>query len=158
MKKAQLISLMTDLLVPCGFKKEGVNWILDNGSIVKTVDIQKSAFGNNFYINYGYILKSLPLVGIKRHVYLRLGSPIAEEGKKILDLLNFENEITDDQRIEGLKQMLSTHMLANFNAVDNEADILAELLKKPHLNNIPLIVKNHFKIPTGDSTAASGTS
>ena len=107
------------------------------------VNLQKSQFGNSFYINYGYILKSIPLEGMM-HIYNRVASKDGEEQQRIIELLDFENDITNGERSKELKKILLKKMLTKLQAVNTEEDLLNELSKRSTLNDIPLIVKKHF--------------
>lgn len=144
MEKKHLLAIIDALLLPLKFKRKGACWMLDNGCVEKHVDVQKSAFGNSFYINYGYILKSVPLDGLKWHLYHGLGSQDSAENQEITSLLNQDSDVSDTKRSIGLIDMLSKHMIAELNRLNTEEDILAELQSRPDLNNIPLVVKNHF--------------
>ena len=143
MEKEELVNILSEILVPTGFKKKGNYWVSNSNEITKMVNLQKSQFGNSFYINYGYILKSIPLEGMM-HIYNRVASKNVEEQQRIIELLDFENDITNGERSKELKKILLKKMLTKLQAVNTEEDLLNELSKRSTLNDIPLIVKKHF--------------
>jgi len=146
MEKKRLASILSEVLVPIGFKKKGNYWVINDVEITKMVNLQKSQFGNYFYINYGYILKSIPLDDIM-HIYNRVTSLDIDERNKIAFLLDLENSISDEERTEALKKILQSKLIEKIQMINTENDLLAELKKRPHLNDITLAVKKYFNLP-----------
>ena len=143
MKKEELTNLIDQELVLNGFKKKGNYWVINGEEITKMVNLQKSQFGNSFYINYGYILKSIPLSNMM-HIYNRVASSNYNENKRIKELLDLENKIPNEDRILELKQLIRDKLVRNIQAVNTEEDLLNELKKRPRLNDISIDVKKHF--------------
>ena len=56
MEKKDLINILSEMLVPIGFKRKGNYWVVNGDEITKMVNLQKSQYGNSFYINYDYIV------------------------------------------------------------------------------------------------------
>lgn len=133
-------------LSPKGFKKKGNYWVANSNEIAKMVNLQRSQFGNYFYINYGYILNSVPLSGLMMHIYKRVASLDKDENLRIDKLLDLENNIPDESRIQELKKLLFEKLIQNIDLVNTETDVLEELKKRPHLNNVSLVVKRHFNL------------
>lgn len=146
MGKKDLIKLLDEIFVPLGFKRKGNNWVLNSDELSKLINLQKSNYSNAFYINYGYIIKGLELT-TTTHVENRLASTNKEEQKRITDLLDLETEIPTDQRLAELKKLITDKIAVQMQSVNIEADLLNDLRKRPHLNNIPLVVKRHFNLP-----------
>lgn len=146
MEKKQLASILSEVLVPIGFKKKGNYWVVNGAEITKMVNLQKSQFNNIFYINYGYILNAIPLDGMM-HIYNRVASTDKVENLRIDELLNLVNNIPDEERASDLKNILLKILAHKISSVNTEADLLEELKKQPHLNNIPLVVKRHLHLP-----------
>lgn len=146
MEKKEIESILSEMLVPIGFKKKGNYWVINGNVITKIVNLQKSNYGNAFYINYGYILNSIPLGNLMMHVYNRVTSLDVEERNRITFLLDFENDIPDNERTKALKEILQSKLVVKVQAVNTEEDLLAELKKRPHLNDITLAVKQHFNL------------
>ena len=145
MEKKDIASILNDVLVPIGFKKKGNYWVINGDEITKMANLQKSQFSNSFYINYGYIIRGLELTPTM-HIFKGLGSADGKENKRITDLLNLENSIAAEERLSDLKRFICDKIVADFRDINTEEDILRELKQRPHLNNIPLIVKKHFNL------------
>jgi hypothetical protein len=146
MEKKELASILSEILVPIGFKKKGNYWVVNGTEITKMVNLQKSQFSNSFYINYGYILNAIPLDGMM-HIYNRVASTDKEENLRIDELLNLENNMSDEERASELKEILLEKLAHKISSINTEADVLEYLNKQPHLNNVPLVVKRHFNLP-----------
>jgi hypothetical protein len=146
MEKKELSSVLSEILVPIRFKKKGSYWVINGDIITKMVNLQKSNYSNAFYINYGYILNSIPLGNLKTHVYNRVTSPDVEERNKITFLLDLESNIPDEERTKALKEILKSKLVAKVQTVNTEEDLLVELKKRQHLNDIPLKIKEHFNL------------
>jgi hypothetical protein len=146
MEKKDLIKLLDEIFVPLGFKRKGNNWMLNGDELSKLINLQKSNYSNAFYINYGYIIKGLELTTMT-HVENRLASINKEEQKRITDLLDLETEMPTDQRLAELKKFITDKIAVQMQSVNTEANLLNDLKKRPHLNNMPLVVKRHFNLP-----------
>jgi hypothetical protein len=146
MSKKELIKILSEILVPSGFKNKGNYWLINGDVISKMINLQKSQFANDYYINYGYILKSIPLEGLMMHIYNRLSSADATENNRIKELLNLENHIADQDRKKELKEFIIDKIISKIQRVNTEEDVLNELKKRQNLNDIPLIVKKYFQI------------
>ncbi len=146
MEKRELIKLLDELFIPIGFTKKGNYWIINGEQLTKLINLQKSNFGNFFYVNYGYVIKSIPLQKLTMHVFNGFGSIDVNENTRIKELLDLGNKISNEDRIEELKQLILYRLLPKIRAINTEADLLNELKRRPHLNDIPLIVKKHFNL------------
>ena len=146
MEKKGLIDLINEILVPLNFKRKGNYWINKGIEITKSLDLQKSRFSNSYYINWGYIINSLPLDGLKTHTFERLASTDFTENIEINNLLNLENGISDEVRFIGLKRYVAVKIIPELNEVDTENDLLTVLKRRPNLYAIPGIVMRHYNL------------
>jgi hypothetical protein len=146
MEKNELERILSILLVPNGFKKKASSWKMVGEEITKMVFLQKSRYGNFFCVNYGYNLHSLPLDGLKTHVFFGLGTENPIENERIKELLNLENTLPDLDRSKGLTEQLAENLVKKMNLICTEGDLLEELKRQENLNLIPLLVKQHFKL------------
>jgi hypothetical protein len=80
------------------------------------------------------------------HIYNRLSSVDDIENEKIRNLLDMEYKITDEKRKLELNYHLENNVLKHFLNTNSESDLLRKLQERPHLNDVPLIVKKHFKL------------
>lgn len=146
MEKQDLIKLLNELFIPLGFKKKGNNWVSNGETVNKIVNLQKSQYGNSFYINYGYILKSLPLKGWTSHVEDRLGSDDKVKNRRIMDLLDLENAIAPSERLPELKERINEQIIKEMQSVTTEKDVLNVLRGRRYLYTIPPFVLKHFNL------------
>lgn len=146
MEKRELVKILNEVFVPLGFKKKEDNWIINGDEIIKMVNLQKSKFSNSFYINYGYILKSIPLNGLTMHIFKGFGSIDKTEQQRIVALLNLENDVSKADREEELKKYLFEKLVLDINKVNTEEDVLNELKQRSCLNDVPLILKKYFRL------------
>lgn len=146
MEKKELEKIISEVFVPKGFKKKGNYWVVNGNEIIKMIYLQKSQFSNSFFINYGYILNSIPLGSLMMHIFNGLGSIKPDENTRIKELLDFDSNITEEIRILELKGVLIDIMLPRIQKVNTENDILIELNLRPHLNDLPGVVKEYFHL------------
>jgi hypothetical protein len=147
MIKSEFTKHLDNLFKSYFFKKKGNQWTFVDDSVLKIIKLRKSYYGNYYYIDYGFILKSLELDGLVMHIYHTLGSSDEIENARIMELLDFDSSITDEKRIDELKNVIEREILALFRDVNTEDDILKLLKRRRHLNDIPLCVKEYFKLP-----------
>jgi hypothetical protein len=145
MDKKGLLNIITEVLTPFGFKRKTNSWTVEANGIIKIVNLQKSAFSNSFYINYGFIVKAIPLT-TRMHIHKGVGSIEKNIQQRINEILNLDSPLDDLDRAIDLKQIISDQLVSHLSSIQNEDDLLNYLKKRPHLNDIPLIVKKHFNI------------
>jgi hypothetical protein len=131
MEKTGLVNLLNEMLIPLGFKKKGNYWVINGEEISKMVNLQKSQFGNFFYINYGYIIKALPLNDLRVHDYHRFGLSTPEENLRLHELLDLDSDISDEERIATLREILQTKMILKIQSINTEEDLSNELRRNP---------------------------
>lgn len=146
MDRKDLASILSDFLEPLGFKKKGNNWVSNGEEVNRIINLQKSQFGNSFYINYGYIVNSLPLNDWKTHVEMRLGSYDKVENERIMALLDLDNGISPQERLSKLKERVCEQIVAEMKSVTTENDVLRILENRPHLYGVPPFVLDHFNL------------
>ena len=146
MEKKDLNNLISNELSRIGFKKKGNSWVDNKGEVIKIVKLEKSSFGHRFYISFGYILKDVPLEGVRMHLYYRLSSEDPQEREQIERLLDLENDIYDAERALKLTTFIENGLISKLQAINSEADIELELKSRPNLNAVPPAVKKHFSL------------
>lgn len=146
MEKKEIIKYLDEIFKPKGFKKKGHTWNHESEALEKIINLQKSKYSNTFYINYGFIIKSIEIKNLEMHIYNRLSTLDDKENQKIMDLLDFENSITDEQRKVELKPIIEKYLLAELQNTNTEDELLNNLKNRLQLNDIPLVVKKHFHI------------
>ena len=146
MEKRDFLKFLDNIFQPNGFKKKANSWYLENEVLIKKIEVQKSSYGNTYYLNYGFILKKMELENLNMHVFYGLSSSDSKENQKIKKLLDFENNILDEQRQKELGKLVEINMLKKLIDINSEKDIVSELKKRPHLNDVPLIVKEYLNL------------
>lgn len=146
MEKKELINVIDTVLSPYGFNQKGNHWVINLDEIVKIINLQKSSFGDAYYINYGFIIKVIPLNGWKSHVFGALGSKSKRILKRISALLNLDSHISDEERAFELKLLLRSNLLDKIQNINSEEDILGDLKHRKNLNMLPPLVKDYFNL------------
>lgn len=117
-------------LKEAGFKKNADSWYFSNKDVVLLVNLQKSQYGNQYYVNGGIALKSLGAAEFVKehlcHIRFRLTSLVSEEeGKKIESVFDLENEsLTDQQRTEEISTLVRNVALPILQECLSESDIV----------------------------------
>lgn len=142
MEKKDLVKLFDNFLKPHGFNRRGNYWRLDDGELIKIINLQKSQWGNQYYINYGFDFKDLDYDGTTMHIYRRIGSNNAD-GNNVLD---FDKNLPGD-RVKMVENLLAD-ILIIFTKTNSVADIQNDLKQRDHLNDISLKVKQFLGLPT----------
>lgn len=146
MEKKDLITFLDSIFSPLGFKRKGNNWVINGNEINKIINLQKSQYGNAFYINYGYIIKSLPLDGFVNHVDSRLSSSDKIGQQRITELLNLESAVLPSERLSELENLINEKIVKEMESTNEESDILNVLNQKQFLYMIPPNVLKYFNL------------
>lgn len=109
---------LSTLLKAHGFKNKSNSWYLDDEESVSVVNLQKSRYGDQYYINLGVAFKVLGVVGFpaahKCHVSFRLEEAIPDAEQELYKAaLNMENQsISPDDRKAVVSRMVEIFGLA----------------------------------------------
>ena len=71
------------------FIQKGTHWEQEAKDFIKAITILKSQFSDFYFINFGFVIKGLPLEGTPMHVYIGLGTYPIKYSQDELNLLNF---------------------------------------------------------------------
>lgn len=146
MEKLQFKKVLSKIIESYGFKRKGGKWILENEEVQKMIELQKSDYGDFYYINYGFIIKNIELGGVRHHIFGRLSSKNESENKEIQNILNLDYEISDNEREDKLKILTKKYLLEEIENINSEIDILKYLKQREYLYDIPLVVKKYFEL------------
>ncbi len=115
------VEAIKPILKDYGFKKQHLNWFIEDDNIIKIFNIQKSLYGKQVYLNIGIFIKRLEpkkeYLSYKCHIKQRLDLLIGRE------YLDFENNIDDEQRIVKFKQLLNSNPYTFFTMKGTSEDI-----------------------------------
>lgn len=104
-------------LLEAGFKKKSDNWYLGNDEVVLLVNIQKSQYGNQYYVNCGVSVRALGGIDFPKeqncHIRFRLTAILPEEKRKEVEaLFDLESELlSDHQRGEEISRLAKNTVL-----------------------------------------------
>ena len=145
MEKTLLIRLLSDIFIPIGFKRKGNNWVYNGEYLSKIINLQRSNYGNSFYINYGFIIKGLELT-TTYHVHDRLASVDKVEQDRITTLLDLDVEMSREFRLVELNMLIKEKIVLKIQSINTVVDLFNALNERLHLNDIPMVVKKYFKL------------
>ena len=147
MDRKEFELFLSGLFKPYGYRKKGNYWFADGEKISKVINLQKSNFGNVYYINYGYVLNNLrdqvSLSGYKTHISSGLSSLDNAENQQIIRLLDFTNNLDDEVR-KNLLTYYAKNMLNEMQSINTEDDIIGYLKHRRTLNDIRLPIIEHL--------------
>lgn len=146
MEKKDLVNFLDGIFIPIGFKRKGNNWVINGKEVNKIINLQKSQYGNVYYLNYDYIINCLPLHGWKTHVNNQLASTDKDVQNRIKELLNLENNIEPRDRFFELEQLINEKIVTEMESVQSENDILKILKEKEFLYAISPFVLEYFNL------------
>ncbi|MBZ0245437.1 MAG: DUF4304 domain-containing protein [Cyclobacteriaceae bacterium] len=128
---------LDELLRPFGFSNKGNLWTLETDELEKLIYLQKSNYGNLYYLNYGYNIKGL----IYDEVTMHVGNGLSQS-----EAFDLENQLEPIDRIYQLERIILNELLPELEKVNTELELIDLLKKEPHLNDVPLLVKDYFKL------------
>lgn len=146
MEKRDIIIFLDEIFKPIGYKKRGSTWKHESIELEKIIKLQKSKYSDVYYLNYGFIIKGLEINKLEMHVYNRLASLNDIENERIIDLLDLDSNISDEQRKTGLKIFVEDKLLTELTNINTKKELATSLMNRPHLNDIPLVVKQHLDL------------
>jgi hypothetical protein len=146
MTKRDLTIFLDTFFTRNGLQKIKNDWLIESVDLIKIIKLQKSSFGNQYYLNYGYILKKIDLGKLEFHIFNRLGSPIKEENHEIAAVLDLENNLDKTFREKKLELYIEKYILREFSDINKIEDLVSLLKRRPNLNDVPLIVKKYLAI------------
>jgi hypothetical protein len=130
-----------------GFHGKSNEWRRGTGELTKIVGLQKSQFSNALYINFGYNIDAVKIPGMRLHIAYRLGSHNVEERRRINDLLDLDSDMDEIMRWSELESYVLRTVLGQLDRINTEAELRADLLRRPDLNSVPLAVKERLQLP-----------
>lgn len=125
-------------LKEAGFKKKSDSWYWANDEVVLLVNLQKSQYGDQYYVNCGVAMKSLGAAEFPKehhcHIRFRLTAVVSEEeAKEIESVFDLENEsFSYQQRKEEVSRLIRDIALPILQGCSSESGI-AETVKSGRL-------------------------
>jgi len=102
-----------------GFRKTGATWHRDANRLVQVFNIQKSQWGDQFYLNVGIYLRDLGNEArpteYRCHVRCRVEGLLGDgECPDLQECLNFDSPLDKNQRYSRLQQIVAERVLPWF--------------------------------------------
>jgi len=148
--KNDIMRALDEVLVPLGFKRKGNNWKVTSDMISKQVQLQRSNFGNQYYINYGFNFPDLDFDAVEMHIFRRFGSADQNEQKRIQPLLDLENGIESgiESGIGGadLRRLFEAQVVPQLQAVNNKEEAIQDISKRTYFDVLTIKVKEYLGI------------
>lgn len=98
-----------------GFEKKSGSWYRRGHEVISVSNLQKSQYGPKYYFNQAFWLRQLGderfPKDYKCHIVARLGALFPDKETRINQLLDLEQHMPDEQRIEELVDLLRTRLL-----------------------------------------------
>ncbi len=138
MDKKEIIQLAHEVFKPLGYKKRNCNWSKETPVVIKIFNLQKSMYGDLYYLNIGFIIKGLELNGTYDHLNTRFYYKDHEQEEYLSKLLDFDSEISDESRKEGLKQTFYdlSDLLEHIYTMDDLLDFIDSYYVVPMSNKV----------------------
>ncbi len=149
MENKDLKEEISKVLFPLGFKRKGNNWIQETIQLYRIVNLQKSYYGNFYYINYGFTIKGLEKKDCFMHVSLGLSADSARERTLIRKMLDLTYPYTDEKRTELLRYIIEKNVLTELLSVSTEDELRLFVMSRNRLSDTFLFVKEYLKIDVG---------
>jgi len=95
-----------------GFKKKSDSWYWSNDEVVLVVNLQKSQYGDQYYVNCAVALKSLGAIQFPKehhcHIRFRLTSIVSDQEREEIGIVfDLENgSVTDQKRTEEISRLI----------------------------------------------------
>lgn len=111
----RLLVALASFAREAGFEKKSGAWYRHAPEVITVLDLQKSQYGPQYYVNLGYWLRQLgderyPSPS-KGHISSRLETLLPEERHRIARLLDLDEPMPDDVRFAKLRALLNDHLL-----------------------------------------------
>ncbi len=118
--------VLKEVLIPIRFSRKGDSWYRRTGDVVQVVNLQKSQYGNQYYLNYALWLLALGESSFPReekcHVRFRI-EDISTNEDQYKELLNLEFELDNERRTVLLQNALSSDLLPFIERTGAGADV-----------------------------------
>lgn len=118
---SEFAATMAPIFKAHGFRKSGATWHRDAHRLIQVFNIQKSQWGDQFYLNVGIYLRDLGdeprPTEYRCHVRCRAERLLAdEELENLRECLNFDRPIDREERYARLQQLVADRIRPWFDA------------------------------------------
>jgi hypothetical protein len=132
MNQKMIESLIDEILLPSGFKKKKATWYRKTTSVLQLLNLQKSQYGAQFFVNLGFVPDGIPVDGMptpkenKCPIRIRLSSALAAERDEIEALFDLEQTaISDLDRDRRIRELFSSKVIPLFETLSDTLGLKA---------------------------------
>ena len=130
MDKQRLVSLLDDSLIARGFLRKASSWYRQSGGVLQVFNLQKSAYGGQFYVNLCFVPEGMEVDGMptppehKCPIRIRLDSVYPERSDQIKEVFDLEDMgLGDEGRAVSVTGLMRELVLPFMAAHDEVAKI-----------------------------------
>ncbi len=133
------------------FMKKGQSWFLNGSDVIVVVNLQHSDWGNYYYINIGFYLKTFGQVEFPDYVQCHLGYRAEDffPNHRELILAGCHLEMSNEQMLADLSNFFDDELIP-FLRECTEVKKLRELMTKGVLNHGAVLLKARAFLSGGD--------
>lgn len=110
-----LARLINDSLRKHGFKKKGSTWHLESPECISVLNVQRSQWGDKYYINLGVLVKQLDNIPSPKeyqcHFRDRLSHIVGNSAKMELEPDFEDPSSTEEQKAQTVREAIETHAI-----------------------------------------------
>ncbi len=110
---ADLIEAISAVVTPAGFARRRTSWYWQTDDVIQVVNLQKSRWGNQYYLNFGVWLlplgKSKAPLESKCHIRWRIDE--LPRARRTAELLDLERPLPDAERSAKLRRIMQSVFL-----------------------------------------------
>jgi len=144
MNSKELITVLDDIFIPISFKRRKNKWVRLTSELSITLYLQKSQYGNFFYLRYFFTILSIDPSGKEAHVVSGLGSQDAYHSKRIKELLDLDSEIDDKVRSSELKEYTKDIVIAKIGSINTARELYSDFIIKYARKNVVMGVASQY--------------
>lgn len=144
----ELVEIINSVVSERGFRKKGQSWYLKVNDVLQIVNLQKSQYGNQFYINFGVFLGKAEIEDKVKsnacHVQFRFNSVASvSENEKASLALDLDSSMSFEDRLQ-IISVLIEKSLALFSEFNSKAGLREKL--KEEKNRSVLVLPGSWEI------------
>ena len=122
--------MVNGVLSQQGFKKKGATWYRQAAGTLQAVDLQKSAYGGQFYVNLCFVPEGMEVDGMpfpkvhKCPIWIRIDSAFADSQRQLEELFDLEQQVVAEAtRTIGIQDMLIRLVVPFFDQLRESNDL-----------------------------------
>jgi hypothetical protein len=104
---------IAEVLADVGFTRRGLSWFRSSDDVVEVVNLQKSQYGSQYYVNYAIWLRRLGDASFPKeeHCHIRMRASTICASEELRRLLDLESDIDGDARRSAFARLLTNEFV-----------------------------------------------